>query len=101
MIITAERIKLHQTIDTLPDDLLMELAQFVAFLQFKDNHGHRQSFDTTTPHLTEDEVQVDMAYNPVYLPIIVNDSTTDISLDDFKKLRRAMWATVGEKICVE
>ena len=35
MITTIERDKIHQVVDTLPDNALIELARFIRYLQFQ------------------------------------------------------------------
>ena len=88
----SERATLQEAIKNLPEEMLKDLAQFIEFLLFKSQQ--QQNKNQTNGSETKSDTP---PYKPVYFPEGIAKNTDDLSIEDFRKLRREFGGgTVGE-----
>lgn len=99
MAATIQRDALHQAIDKLPENALIELVNFVEFLQFKAQQAEQI---TDQGELSKDdklegqaETEEPPLFNPVYFPEGILEGF-DFSPEYIAAARKALWVGFGE-----
>ena len=101
MTIVSQRRTLHQVIERLPDNLVMEVVTFVKFLQFKEQEAEtlqddlNEVVDMELEDLMESEETP--SFRPVYFP---EGSVTDFdfSPEYIMAARKEIWTGMGDPL---
>jgi hypothetical protein len=84
---SIQRATLHQAIDQLPEDALIDLAKFIEFLQFKVQYDE--------PDNLEQEAKDPPSFNPVFFPEDILKGV-DFSPEYLKEARKELWTGFGK-----
>lgn len=98
MTISSQRRTLHQVIERLPDHLMMEVATFVKFLQFREHvdEALQEKLDVTDLENRMGSEETPL-FRPVYFPEGVIPGF-DFSPEYIIAARKEIWAGVGETL---
>lgn len=97
MVTDIQRDALHQAIDQLPEEVLVELAKFIQFLQFKVQHDEQSDTWETIVHDMDLSLKTEgePPFNPVYFPEGLLKGV-DFSPEYIKEARKEFWVGLGE-----
>jgi hypothetical protein len=98
MTVTIQRDALHQAIDKLPENALIELTRFVEFLQFKVQQDEQSidQWELAEVNRLEEQAKIEeQPFNPDYFPEGILQGF-DFSPEYIAKARKELWIGFGE-----
>lgn len=98
---TIKREMLYQAIDKLPEKTLVELAEFIEFLQFKTRQDESLSEPGELLQENKSGWQPDPAVSPPFTPVHFPEGILqgfDFSPEYIANARQEMWAGLGKGI---
>ncbi len=95
MAIAIQRDTLHQAIDKLPENALIELARFIEFLQFKIQHNEQisEAWETSDDSYTVGDTEKTPPFNPVHFPEGILKGF-DFSPEYIAEARKELWSQI-------